>query len=104
MPNRLPIKPRAKAIEAPKSARARETAQARERTRSVDWFALWAISLGLAAIGVALIAYLTVGDKVVTLAHGRRAGLRARRKSRSDPAMPAGASAATSPARTSTSE
>lgn len=64
MPNRLPIKPRAKAIEAPKSARARETAQARERTRSVDWFALWAISLGLAAIGVALIAYLTVGDKV----------------------------------------
>ena len=58
MPNRLPIKPRAKAIEAPKSARARE------KDKAIDWFALWAISLGLAAIGVALIAYLTVGDKV----------------------------------------
>jgi hypothetical protein len=58
MPNRLPIKPRAKAIDAPKSARARK------QSGSVDWFALWAISLGLAAIAVALIAYLTAGDKV----------------------------------------
>jgi len=60
MPNRLPIKPRAKAIQAPKLARARERAHA----GAVDWFALWAISLGLAAMAMACIAYFTAGDKV----------------------------------------
>ena len=58
MPNRLPIKPRAKAIEAPKSARARE------KDIAIDWFALWAISLGTAAVVLASIAFFTIGDKV----------------------------------------
>jgi len=64
MPNRLPIKPRAEAIEAHESARMRETARAREKQKSIDWFALWAISLGLAAMALASIAYLTIGDKI----------------------------------------
>jgi hypothetical protein len=64
MPNKLPLKPRAKAIEAHESTRRRETERARQQAESVDWFALWAISLGLAAMGLALIAYFTVGDQV----------------------------------------
>ena len=64
MPNRLPIKPRAKAIDAPKSARAIETARPRGKDIAIDWFALWAISLGIAAVVLASIAYFTIGDKV----------------------------------------
>jgi len=67
MPNRLPIKPRAQAIEAREAARTREPAQSRKRDKSIDWFALWAISLGIAAVVMASIAYFTVGDKVGTL-------------------------------------
>jgi len=62
MPNKLPLKLRAKAIEAREGRRV--AARAREQERTVDWLGLWAISLGLAAIGMACIAYFTVGDKV----------------------------------------
>ena len=66
MPNRLPIKPRARAVEAREAARTRETARVRAQDKSIDWFALWAISLGAAAVVMASIAYFTVGDKVGT--------------------------------------
>lgn len=64
MPNKLPLKPRAKAIRARETARSRERGRAREKNRSIDWFGLWAISLGFAAVGLAWIAYFTIGDKV----------------------------------------
>jgi len=58
MPNKLPIKARAKAIHARKPARTRE------QSRPIDWLGLWAISLGVAASVLAWIAYFTIGDKI----------------------------------------
>ncbi len=50
MPNKLPLKPRAKAV------RANETIE-------IDWLALWAISLGICAVVLAATAFLCAADK-----------------------------------------
>jgi hypothetical protein len=42
----------------------RPRVKAVEPAESVDWLALWALSLGLCAIVLAAIAYFTIGDKV----------------------------------------
>ncbi len=52
MPNKLPVKPRAKAI------------HANETDQSIDWLALWAISLGVCAVVLAAIAFFAVADKI----------------------------------------
>jgi hypothetical protein len=51
MPNKLPLKPRTKAI------------HARDSVESIDWLGLWAISLGLCAVVIAAIAFFSAGDK-----------------------------------------
>jgi len=51
MPNKLPLKPRAKAVRATEA-------------QSIDWLALWAISLGICAVVIAAIAFFSVADKV----------------------------------------
>jgi hypothetical protein len=51
MPNKLPLKPHAKAI------------PARHSVESIDWLALWAISLGLCAVVIAAIAFFSAADK-----------------------------------------
>ena len=50
--NKLPVKPRAKAI------------RARDSVESIDWLALWAISLGICAVVLAAIAYFSIGDRI----------------------------------------
>jgi uncharacterized membrane protein HdeD (DUF308 family) len=52
MPNKLPIKPRAKAI------------HARDSVESIDWLALWAISLGVCAVVLAATALFVAADKI----------------------------------------
>ena len=44
--------------------KSRITAKAVERHEPIDWLALWALSLGACAIGLAAIAYGTIGDKI----------------------------------------
>jgi hypothetical protein len=56
MPNRLPIKPHAKAI------RARKPARTDEQAGPTDWLGLWAVSLAVAASVLAWIAFFTIGD------------------------------------------
>ena len=56
MPNKLPKKPRAKAI------RPHEGVPTRQQSETIDWLGLWAISLGIAAIVLAWVAYHTIGD------------------------------------------
>ncbi len=51
MPNKLPLKPHAKAI------------PARDSVESIDWLALWAISLGLCAVVIAAIAFFSAADQ-----------------------------------------
>ena len=51
MPNKLPLKTRAKAI-------------ARERSQAIDWLALWAVSLGVSAVVMAAIAFFSVADRI----------------------------------------
>jgi hypothetical protein len=58
MPNKLSIKPRAKAILANKSV------QASDSSRPIDWLGLWAISLGICAMELAATAYFAAGDKI----------------------------------------
>jgi uncharacterized membrane protein HdeD (DUF308 family) len=52
MPNKLPIEPRAKAI------------PARDSVESIDWLALWAISLGVCAVVLAATALFVAADKI----------------------------------------
>ena len=52
MPNKLPLKPRAKAIPAGNSV------------ESIDWLALWAISLGVCAVVLAATAYFVAIDQI----------------------------------------
>ncbi len=52
MPNKLPLKPRAKAV------------RADETIESIDWLALWAISLGVCAVVIAAIAFFSAADNV----------------------------------------
>ena len=51
MPNKRPLKPRAKAI------------PARDSVESIDWLALWAISLGVCAVVLAATALFVAADK-----------------------------------------
>ena len=52
MPNKLPLKPRAKAI------------RANESIEPIDWLALWAISLGVCAVVLAATALYAAGDNI----------------------------------------
>ncbi len=52
MLNKLPLKPRAKAI------------HAGQTKTSVDWLALWAISLGVCAAVIAAIAFFSAADQI----------------------------------------
>jgi uncharacterized membrane protein HdeD (DUF308 family) len=52
MPNKLPLKPRAKAI------------HARDSVESIDWLAVWAISLGVCAVVLAATALFVAADKI----------------------------------------
>ena len=52
MPNKLPLKPRAKAI------------RANESIESIDWLALWAISLGVCAVVLAATALYAAADNI----------------------------------------
>jgi hypothetical protein len=54
MPNKLPVKPRAKAIPSQQAAQ-------------IDWLALWAISLGVCAIVMAATAFFAAADKIGTV-------------------------------------
>ncbi len=58
MSNKSPEEPRAKAI------RAHERVPTRHQPETVDWLGLWAISLGIAAIVLAWVAYHTIGDTI----------------------------------------
>jgi hypothetical protein len=51
MPNKLPLKPRAKAV------RANETIE-------LDWLALWAISLGVCSVVLAATVFFCAADKI----------------------------------------
>jgi len=51
MPTQSPRKPRPKA-------------KAVDSAESIDWLALWALSLGVCAIVLAGIAYFSIGDKI----------------------------------------
>jgi hypothetical protein len=51
MLNKLPLKPRAKSV------------RIDETIDSIDWLALWAISLGVCSVVIAMIAFFTAGDK-----------------------------------------
>ena len=62
MPNKLPIKARARAIKADKSTKARTRAGSVDK--SVDWLGLWAISFGAAAVAVAWVADRTIGGNI----------------------------------------
>lgn len=53
MPTPLPVK-----------LRAQVRAKAIERSRSLDGQELWALSMGLAAIVLAAVAYFTIGDHI----------------------------------------
>jgi len=55
MRNELPSKPRAKAIQRDQSE------------SSIDWLALWAISLGVCAIVLAATAFFVAADKIGTV-------------------------------------
>ena len=44
--------------------KSRIAAKAVDRQAPIDWLALWALSLGACAIGLAAIAYGTIGDNV----------------------------------------
>ena len=52
MPNKLPLKPRAKAI------------RAHDPVDSIDWLALWAISLGVCAVVLAATALYVAFDQI----------------------------------------
>jgi hypothetical protein len=52
MPNKLPLEPRAKAI------------RANDTIESVDWLALWAISLGVCAVVLAATALFAAADNI----------------------------------------
>jgi len=52
MPNKLPLKPRAKAV------------RVNETIESIDWLALWAISLGICAVVLAATAFFCAADKI----------------------------------------
>ena len=52
MPNKLPLKPRAKAV------------RANDSVQSIDWLALWAISLGVCAVILAATALFVAVDKI----------------------------------------
>ena len=52
MPNKHPLKPRAKAIRTTESA------------QPIDWLALWAISLGVCAIVLAATAFFVAVDQI----------------------------------------
>jgi hypothetical protein len=52
MPNKLPLKPRAKAI------------RANDSIESIDWLALWAISLGVCAVVLAATALYAAADNI----------------------------------------
>ena len=52
MPNKSPLKPRAKAI------------HANDPVQSIDWLALWAISLGVCAVVLAATAFFVAVDKI----------------------------------------
>lgn len=52
MPNKLPLKPRAKTIEA------------RPSVETIDWLAVWAISLGVCAVVLAGTALYVAFDKI----------------------------------------
>jgi hypothetical protein len=58
MSNKVPEKPRAKAV------RAHERAPSRQQSETIDWLGLWAISLGIAALVLAWVAYHAIGDTV----------------------------------------
>jgi hypothetical protein len=51
MPNKLPLEPRAKVI------------RARDSVESIDWLALWAISLGVCAVVLAATTFFVAADK-----------------------------------------
>ena len=51
MPNKLPLKVRAKAVPSQQAA-------------PIDWLALWAISLGVCAIVMAATAFFAAADKI----------------------------------------
>ncbi|HZQ11344.1 MAG TPA: hypothetical protein VFB31_00870 [Pseudolabrys sp.] len=52
MPNKLPVKPRAK------------LARAEDGHQPIDWLALWAISLGICAVVLAATAFFCAADKI----------------------------------------
>jgi hypothetical protein len=52
MPNKLPLKPRAKVI------------RANDSIDSIDWLALWAISLGVCAVVLAATALYVAFDQI----------------------------------------
>jgi hypothetical protein len=56
MPNEGPLRPRAKAIR-------REHAETERAETSIDWLALWAISIGISAAVIAAIAYFSAADR-----------------------------------------
>ena len=65
MPVRLPDKPRAKAI-SPDDAHRNDFGKYRQRRRdpidTIDWLALWTLSLAFSALFIAFCAYFGEGD------------------------------------------
>ena len=61
MPNKLPLKSRAKAVRVDEDIEP-ATVRAGQHAGSIDWLSVWAISLGVCAVIIASIAYFTVGD------------------------------------------
>jgi len=57
MPNKLPLKPRVKALPS------RETKQS-DPIDSIDWLALWTLSLAAAALVLALITFFAAADQI----------------------------------------
>ena len=49
-------------ISTPRSSKSR--VKAADPAETIDWLAVWALSLALCAIGLAAIAFFTIGDKM----------------------------------------
>jgi len=50
-------------MRAPTQHRPKSRTEALEPARTIDWLAVWALSLGLCAVVLAGIAFFTIGDK-----------------------------------------
>lgn len=63
MPIHLPKKPRAKTIDTPNLER-NITRRRAHSVETIDWLALWALSLGFSAVVLAALAFYGAGDPV----------------------------------------